>query len=1424
MLKQHKDILAAVIRDLRRELLGTTDKDGTPVRGDLDRELERLGVLRDGRVQPIDALPRATPAEVRAHEAAERFIEAARRQNRPSAQARAEFVEQAAYSWLNRLVALRALEARRLINGTLRPSEDYGGVSEAIYLLAQITPARVAAPDGGWWEVLDQACAAQAAALPGLFGAADPVLTLRPSIPAMRRCVERIGQGPPFATPADTDTAFADPDAIGWAYQFYQEEAKAVAFASFAAGKKADSRATIAAATQLFTEPYMVKWLLQNSLGRSYHEIYPTSALPASWEYYIRPTDERPLSQPAPTMASLEMLTVLDPCVGSGHFLREAFDLLVVMYREQHPAWEARQVVETILRHHLHGIDIDPRAVQLAALTLYMRALELLRDEARARRRAMPQWTPAQINLATTPSGLDAAALDRHLARHPEDLPLRPVLASVFASLSQSELLGSLLRPAAELDVAIAELQAPQQTSMFDAPTPESGNLARRDPAVLKQLVFNQVAQSFRDEAASPDPADALFGREAERGVRLLQLLDRKYAVVVTNPPYMGSKNMPDLLKKYVEQHYKPGKRDLYAAFILRCLELCAAHGRVAMVTQQSWMFLRSFAELRAVPAERVAEAQRRREFPGLLRATALEGLAHLGPNAFEEISGEVVQAALFTLANSTPPAHHRLHAIRLIGLKSAQEKAHMLRDQSLTVVSRSSQSDFLAIPETPLVYWLGNVFWNIFTSSLLLESKSKALEGLQTGENLKWIRYFWEINEFNFISRKWVPLLKGGGYKKWFGLDKSVVRWDNNGLLLASQSQATLRNSYMYFQLGLSYTDFAIGNLGVRFLRGDEVFDLSAPSVFINDNDFTIEKMAIILNSRISSYMIRLITPNPQHIRTGYLRLLPLPRFITSSGYARSCLHLKRHLVATDPNERSFSGVISDQGHLNAIAAWLHTLEGLNECEVFAAYGVAGEDMAAVLAETGTPAGFHPLLVGYDALPELPKELERPVLPAEVLAYLEQHERIGPSPTEFTRLKARLRTLYEAGPGAKDDSADDESGAGGGDDEEGEAAVAGAHIPIPTETFLEELSVKMELHPISVYWLLEELRAEGVRCKPEERRLLEERLAVLVLRLLGHRWPKQIEAVEPLPEWADADGIIPLVNLGTGEATLTTRLRERLREEDGEIGAQRTEALLVELTGVTSLEDWCVRLFWPRHVKQFKARPVAWHLASRPTGAGKKRGTRQAPLFECMLYYHAIGGDALARLRTQYVEPLLRREESALAEALGKDQTEAAAAANVRVEELRSFLDRLQQVEREGFACAELDALLAQEPLDRWSGDGIIAPASVGELARQERAWRVDLNDGVRVNIAPLQLAGVLAGDVLKAADAKKAIADRARWRADERRWVREGKLPRCGWMEEGVPESLAWTKRAPERAAEQHKLEAKRRAAQAQGILKSD
>ncbi len=508
------------------------------------------------------------------------------------------------------------------------------------------------------------------------------------------------------------------------------------------------------------------------------------------------------------------------------------------------------------------------------------------------------------------------------------------------------------------------------------------------------------------------------------------------------------------------------------------------------------------------------------------------------------------------------------------------------------------------------------------------------------------------------------------------------------------------------------------------------------------------------------------------------------------------------------------------------ALSTHLSIYEACLELMTFKIYDLENSTITTIFSETGIPAGVYPLIDKLDTLPILSEYVYLPEVPQEIFDYLSEHERISLDSKELKHIKANLRALYEAGPGAKNAEQEEANNA---DEESEEEIASGAHIPIPTETFLEELSVKMQIHPISVYWLLEELRAEGARCLPEESRILEDRLSVLILRLLGHRWPQQIEAGEPVPTWAVRNGIIPLVS-STGKRTLAEQLRERLRAEDGDIGSQQTEALLEELTGL-SLEEWLRRKFFSRHVSQFKYRPIAWHLASTPgktaNSKGKKSrggGIQRKPAFECILYYHACTNNALARIRNEYVEPLILAERGKIAQ--GKSESEegqlfnaesaiddaASAIASERIRELTAFADRLRAIEEQGFACDELQKLLADEHLDRWSGDGYLGPLNKDELLRQEESWHVDINDGVRVNIAPLQLADVLASNVLKIADARKAIADRARWRSDERRWAREGKLPRCGWMDEQVPASSAWNELEPQRIAEQHKLEQKR------------
>jgi len=881
---------------------------------------------------------------------------------------------------------------------------------------------------------------------------------------------------------------------------------------------------------------------------------------------------------------------------------------------------------------------------------------------------------------------------------------------------------------------------------------------------------------------------------------------------------------MSILQKRYVEKHFPSGKRDLYAAFILRCLELCRTDGRVAMVTMQNWMFLQRFASLRSLSEEKLSEARKKGEFAGLLRETSIESLAHLGSNAFEEIGGEVVQNAMFILMNHFPHGKQRLVAFRLIGVKSAKEKADILSSYLRSNYQYSAfQDDFLVISDTPILYWLGSDISKLVTTGIQLGQVVDLRQGMATADNERFLRHIWEKPN---NSSRWQLYAKGGGYRKWIGFEELCFDYRSDGSFFrAYESEKfegtqwdgilgrkfSLVERYMH-QPCIVYTLMANGSMGPRFWPGG-LFDVTSISIH-HENQPTLGTVAAVLSSRYTSYILRSLTQNLK-FNAGYTAKLPLfPKVVEQEVLSRLSYyakHFKAMLISLLPTERIFDYKTEQSPNISeVISSLLCSIEGIMEVITNKCLELTDESLNEIYRETGLPAGLYPLVNGYDSLPEL-ASLALPMLLPEIKDYLSNQKRISFSAMELSRVRANLRSLYEVGPGAKNighevtDEATENS-------EGEEEIISGAYIPIPTETFLEELSIKMQLHPISVYWLLEELKVEGARCKPEELRLLEDRLSVLVLRLLGHRWPKQLEAGEPVPAWASSDGIIPLV-AGAGEVMLAEQLRARLRVEDGELGVQQIDALLTELTGL-SLEEWLRRRFFSRHVSQFKYRPIAWHLASIPVNNGKKRrgGSQHTPAFECLLYYHVCSGDALARIRTQYVEPLLRAERQKMEEAyLFRDET-TSGLANERIQELEAFVEKLRVIEEQGFVCPELETFMIVEPLDRWSGDGYLAPANRDELLRNEQAWRVDINDGVRVNIAPLQLAGVLASDVLKTADAKKALADRARWRADERRWVRDGKLPRCGWMDERVPESPRWTDREPERIAEQIKLEQKR------------
>ena len=336
--------------------------------------------------------------------------------------------------------------------------------------------------------------------------------------------------------------------------------------------------------------------------------------------------------------------------------------------------------------------------------------------------------------------------------------------------------------------------------------------------------------------------------------------------------------------------------------------------------------------------------------------------------------------------------------------------------------------------------------------------------------------------------------------------------------------------------------------------------------------------------------------------------------------------------------------------------------------------------------------------------------------------------------------------------------------------------------LSIPSVTFFEEICHIAKVHPISVFKVIKEgIEKEGWRSISEEQRIIKDQLTVIVLRLLGHNWSVSQEPEESTFNLVDPDGIIPLIALDS-DRSLFELIKNHYNTQFNE-GYDQFSNLFLELIK-QSIEDWVLNDFFKHHTQQFKKRPIAWQIQSKPTLRGAK------PVFSCLVYYHKLDKDTLPKIRMQYIGPMLtafKTENQTLSHygELSVDQAGRKTMLQNIIEELEAFDNNLHSVIETGFYTNNLPSLLTKKPLDKWNSvDGILDPPSnIKELITQAQRYYPDLNDGVRVNISPLQRIGLLAETVLSSKDAENAIKNRAVWRVDERRLCREGKLLKPGY-----------------------------------------
>ncbi len=617
---------------------------------------------------------------------------------------------------------------------------------------------------------------------------------------------------------AMTPDVCEDVEVIGWLYQFYISEKKDEVFAGLKKNVKITPE-NIPAATQLFTPHWIVRYLVENSLGRLWMLNRPSSRLQERMDYYIAPAEPE---TDFLRVTSPDEIKVCDPACGSGHMLTYAFDLLYAIYEEE--GYDAAQIPGLILANNLYGIEIDERAGALAAFALTMKA-------AGRRKRFLRQASgngsqPHICVLENVSFG------DNELADYVKEVGRNLFTADLHETLGQfreAENFGSLIVPKLN----------------------EMAELRRR---IAEKRVENNLF--LRD-----------VHERMQTAVRMADYLSPKYHVVVANPPYMGSKGMNGKLGDFAKANYPDSKSDLFAMFMERALSMSLKRGMVAMINMQSWMFLSSYERLR----------------DNIVSHSTILSMAHLGERAFDTIGGAVVSTTAFVLANAhhaglrgdylrLTSGRSEAEKIDLLGGAVRSERENRYRVSSVQIQS---------IPGQPIVYWKSDRFYELFRQLEGLSDIAKPRQGATTSDNERFLRVWSEVSiehiGFGFTDRasaassgkKWFPYNKGGEFRRWYGNQEFVINYDEDGKEIKEfhdelnklRPGGRLKNQEYYFRNCVSWSKISTGSFAVRYFPDGFIFDVAGSAVFF-DSDRDNKLYSGLLNSRVTTSVLQALSP----------------------------------------------------------------------------------------------------------------------------------------------------------------------------------------------------------------------------------------------------------------------------------------------------------------------------------------------------------------------------------------------------------------------------------------------------------------------------------------------------------------------------------------------------------------------------------
>jgi type II restriction/modification system DNA methylase subunit YeeA len=661
---------------------------------------------------------------------------------------------------------------------------------------------------------------------------------------------------------------------IGWMYQYYISEKKDEVFAALKKNIKI-KKENIPAATQLFTPKWIVKYMVENSLGRLWLEGHPSPELQGNWKYYLEEAKqeskvEEELNKIREEHGNLtpEDIKVLDPCMGSGNILVYAFDLLYEIYVKA--GYSEREIPKLILKNNLYGTDIDNRASQLASFALIMKARHYDKTLFREIEKDNLNLNICSIEES---NGINKAALDYFC---------RPQFVVDNRSLKIKENTHQCTKNGGKLEFTGDKLREDVEYLIHMFKDAKDYGSILEVKKINFELVKNRIEEIKKEENFIFGDYGKLILDEMPALVKQGKIMSMKYNVVITNPPYMGIRGMNDKLSDFLSQKFPISKYDLFSVYMEVCLKYSEKFGIVSLINQHSWMFLSSFKELRQ----------------WLLSTSTFINMLHLGAKAFEENVGTIVQNVAY-VSRKNCDYLYKTKVINLTKENFSEDKNIKLREIcryiSKEEIYQRALKELFIIPGEPFAYWINKNILNIFSSFESLNELAKPRQGIATSDNKRFLREWFEVDinkiKFNALNhedaersrKKWFPYNKGGEYRKWYGNNEFVINWENNGeevkeyaAKLYKSYSRTIKNEEFYFKNGLTYT-FISEDMGVRYSQNGFIFDVAGSSIFFESEE-QINIVLALLCSKVSKLFLDIMNPT-YNIQVGDIKNIPISK-----------------------------------------------------------------------------------------------------------------------------------------------------------------------------------------------------------------------------------------------------------------------------------------------------------------------------------------------------------------------------------------------------------------------------------------------------------------------------------------------------------------------------------------------------------------